>query len=103
MREARGYLEETGHAGWADEVAAMIEWHHKLSPYEGAHAERVEAFRKADLVDFSFGLLRSGLSRKSVSQVFAADPPWNFRRFLLRITLLWPLQHPLRPFPVFRR
>jgi hypothetical protein len=43
----------------------------------------VEVFRKGDLVDFSIGLIKSGLPGSLVKEVKAAIPNAGFHRFLL--------------------
>lgn len=102
VREARAYLEETGRAEHTNLIAAMIEQHHKLRRYTGPHAERTEAFRRADLIDFSFGLYRAGLPRAELQRTFAEYPPGDFRKFLLGLAGKWSVKYPLRPFPIFK-
>lgn len=99
---ARAYLEETGRAEGAEAVAAMIDNHHKLRAYAGPHAERVEPFRRADLIDFSFGIYSAGLPRQELRAAFELDPPGNFRRFLIGLAGKWLVKYPTRPFPIFR-
>ncbi|MCB0220993.1 MAG: phosphohydrolase [Chrysiogenetes bacterium] len=102
IEAARAYLEETGRAGDADLVTAMIDNHHKLRAYAGPHEERVEPFRRADLVDFSFGLYSAGLPRQELRAAFTEIPPGAFRRFLIGLAGKWLLKYPTRPFPIFR-
>ena len=33
IEQAKRYLAETGRKGWCEEIALMIEWHHKVRPY----------------------------------------------------------------------
>ena len=33
IEQAKRYLAETGREDWAEEIAPMIEWHHKFRPY----------------------------------------------------------------------
>lgn len=42
-------------------VHNMIYWHHKLTPFEGPHANIVNAVRKADWIDASLGLVTKGV------------------------------------------
>lgn len=103
---ARAWLAERGETANVETVAAMIEWHHKLTPFrgpaEGIDALAVERFRKADLIDFSWGLYHGGLPRAEVRAVFRAHPPGSFRRWLVGLLSGWLVRHPARPFPVLR-
>jgi hypothetical protein len=66
----------------AREVAAIITYHHKQTPYRGQFAHTVETFRRADLVDVSRhrspGLSRArprrqgALSRRGIPQALVA-------------------------------
>lgn len=92
----------TADAGSREAVRLMIELHHKLRAYQGPHQELVEAFRKADLVDLSFGALRFGLPRDYVAQVRAQFPNAGFHKRLLQLAGPWLLHHPLRPLPFLK-
>jgi hypothetical protein len=74
--------------GWGldpDLLRNLIYWHHKVLPYRGKDAEVVNAFRKADWVDASGGLVRHGLDRSQIAAVTAAIPDQGFRRTLQRL------------------
>jgi len=86
-----------------EQIAAMILEHHKISPYRGEHGALVEAFRKADLVDVSLGLLRMGLPRAFVAEVRAQYPNHGFHAGLLKQTGKRLLTDPLNPMPMMRR
>lgn len=66
-------------------LAAMIREHHKVAACRGPLAVPVEAFRKADWVDASGGLVRHGLSRAAVKAVSEAIRDQGFPRVLLRL------------------
>ncbi len=68
------WLQETGRGNWSDELALVVAQHHRLSRYGPArpHAALVEAFRRADLVDVSQGLIRFGIPSSYVQEVRAA-------------------------------
>ncbi|MFN8337270.1 MAG: hypothetical protein U0U09_19210 [Cyclobacteriaceae bacterium] len=85
------------------EISLMIDMHHKVSQYTGEFAETVEVFRKADLIDLSFGTLTFGLSRKQFQKLIQRFPTKGFHRFLIRKTFQNFLKHPLRPLPMFRK
>ncbi|MDP3936610.1 MAG: phosphohydrolase [Deltaproteobacteria bacterium] len=99
---AMAFLEERGWAELSEDVAAMILFHHKLTPCRGADASLVEAFRKADLVDLSMGLARLGLDRSHLAAARTAFPNAGFHRRILALGTRWALRHPLNPLPMFR-
>lgn len=92
---ARDYL-AARHPDWAEEVSLMIDTHHKLRAYRDARYPLVEAFRKADLIDVSLGLIRFGLSRQDVRRVKRQFPNAGFHRKLARLLRSWFCAHPLR-------
>lgn len=102
VRRLRARVQEDGRAAWADELARMVELHHRLRPCRGAEARLVEAFRRADLVDLSFGLVRFGLPGAAVRAVQAAFPAAGFHGRVARLVAGWALRHPLRPLPMLR-
>ncbi len=48
----------------------------------GRNAEVVEAFRKSDWIDFSFGILPKGLSRANIAKVRETIPEAGFHQTL---------------------
>ncbi|MEA2143263.1 MAG: hypothetical protein QOI64_1693 [Solirubrobacteraceae bacterium] len=78
IRTQDAWLRETGRSAWGDELALIVAEHHRITPYRGAHAPLVEAFRRADLVDVSQGLVRGGLPRAYVREVRSAFDVGNF-------------------------
>jgi hypothetical protein len=71
---ADAWLNAHGRAAWREDVRRMISHHHKIRPYHGPSAPLVEATRKADWIDVTFGVLRFGLPRGYVQDVDAAFP-----------------------------
>lgn len=100
-RRAREHL-AAQQPDWIEPVRLMIEMHHKLRPYRGPHQALVEAFRKADLVDLSFGAIRFGLPRAQIGEVRRRFPNAGFHRRLMRLAREWFSQHPLKPPPFFK-
>ena len=49
------WLVRHGRTTWRDEIRLMIGHHHKIRSYRGPSAPLVEATRKADWIDVSFG------------------------------------------------
>jgi hypothetical protein len=84
------WLRETGRQNWSDELALIVAQHHRLSGYRSSrpHAPLVEAYRRADLIDVSQGLIRFGLPRSYVKDVRAAfDASVFFKRVIPSGTL----------------
>lgn len=99
---ARGYLTDNGLEQWRDEIETMIDQHHRLRPIDGAESELIELFRKADLIDFSLGIFRFGVSRSTVSRAKAEYPNNGFHRHLVRTAGRWICRHPLNPLPIVK-
>ena len=99
---AQRYLAANDRGEWSDEIAEMILEHHRLRPIKDGSSALVELFRKGDLVDFSLGLFRSGLSRADVRAVMKAYPNAGFHRTLARLAGRWALKHPLNPAPMMK-
>ena len=97
---AESYLNGQGQGAWIAEVLPMVWEHHKLSPYR--NGSRVEAFRRADWLDVSLGLLRSGVPADYVSEVRLAFPNAGFHRRLLQLGLRRLLTHPWSPMPMLK-
>lgn len=102
VRLASRYLEETGREEWLAEVRAMIEEHHKLSRWTGEGGRLVEAFREADAIDLSLGLVRFGLSRATVRAILLQWPNAGFHATLVRLAIRRFAGHPLSPLPMVR-
>ncbi len=99
---AHDYLQARGLEPLRQEVDLIIQQHHKVRPYRGPFSPSVEAFRRADLVDVSLGLVRFGLAPQFVHSVRAALPNARFHSRLLAFTGRQFLRTPLRPLPMVR-
>lgn len=99
--EMQNYLIRLGKPEWGEELSMIIDMHHKLTPDQGRY-ELVEFFRKADLLDFSLGFVRFGISKAYVARVKQQFPNKGFHRMLLVRTLKWLPLHPLRPMPIIK-
>ena len=99
---ARNYLKDNGLGDWSDEISHMILEHHKIRPVVNGLSPLVELFRRGDLVDFSLGFVRSGLSSDSVKQVKTAFPNAGFHRTLAALAGSWFLRHPRNPAPMMK-
>jgi hypothetical protein len=84
------WLQENAREDWSDELALIVAEHHRLSGYGPTrpHAPLVEAFRRADLVDVSQGLIRFGIPSSYVKEVRATfDASVFFKRVIPSGTL----------------
>lgn len=63
-----------------------IHWHHKITPFDGPNAEVVNACRKADWIDVSYGIIRHGISSRNIRKVRQAFPYLGFYNMLVAST-----------------
>lgn len=101
-RRALDYARQRGLDVDAAQLERIVSWHHKVRPYRGVGASTVEAFRRADWIDVSWGLLRFGLPSELLRDARRAFPNAGFHGCLLREGWRWATRHPLRPLPVLR-
>ena len=98
---AQKYLREQGLEAWSDEIGDIINFHHKLTAYDGAF-ELAEVFRQGDLVDFSKGMVKFGLTREYIGRVKSIIPNAGFHKRLLQLSLRQLSRHPLNPLPMMK-
>ena len=98
----RAYLEEKKLQKWATEIELMIDMHHKIRKYEDNNYPLVEVFRRADLADFSLGLIKGGVADDTIREVKAAFPNAGFHKMLLKEQGKWIVRHPFNPFPIMK-
>lgn len=101
-RLAASFLAETGREHWGAEVVAMIHHHHKITAVADDTQHLVEAFRRADWVDVTHGVLSYGTTRAQRRAIFAQFPDAGFHLRLLQLSLKRLLTHPLSPLPMMR-
>ena len=101
-QRARTYLTQQNQMDAAPEIGAMIQQHHKVTPYSRDPEDLAEAFRKADLVDVSGGLITFGIPRAFVREVRAHFPNAGFHKRLVQLSGKRLLSHPLSPMPMMR-
>ncbi|MGL6313261.1 HD domain-containing protein [Vibrio sp. WXL103] len=101
-QECATYLEQQGLNDWQQEIQIIIDMHHLVSVYTGPYQELTEVFRKADLVDFSLGVVRHGVDKAFIDDVKAALPNAGFHKTLLRFTGKQLTRNPLNPVPMMR-
>lgn len=80
----------------------MIIEHHKIREYRGATYPLVELFRKGDLVDFSFGMIKFGIPKTYIKEVKTKFPNSDFHKNLGKRAAKWFLKHPLNPVPMMK-
>jgi hypothetical protein len=97
---ANEYLLKSGKEAWVSEISTMIDLHHRVRRVKDD--ELVEAFRRADLVDFSLGLFKCGVPPAYIRDVKRRFPNAGFHKQLLRRACSWTLRHPLNPVPVLK-
>jgi hypothetical protein len=98
---AEKYLEETGMTEQTALVTDIILNHHKLSAYR--ENRLAEAFRKADLVDLSLGLIKFNIPASYIRQLKGQFPALGFHRFILKQAANHFARHPLNPLPMIKR
>ena len=102
VRLASAHLLQTGREDRTSEVSAMILEHHKITRYRGDANWLVEPFRRADWVDVTRGLVRFGLPRSMVREIFARWPSAGFHELLVQLELTRLRTHPFSPLPMMR-
>ena len=99
---AREYLKARGLEAWSTEIELMINEHHKLREYTDINYPLVELFRKGDLVDFSLGLVKFGLSKQDIENLKSKIPNSGFHKGLAKRAAKWFVKHPLNPAPMMK-
>jgi predicted metal-dependent HD superfamily phosphohydrolase len=102
MALAAEYLQQKRLADWITDIQLMIDQHHRLRKFPIASYPLVEVFRKGDLVDFSLGILKCGVSSQYVRAVKARFPNAGFHKRILQLAGRWFCRHPLNPLPVVK-
>lgn len=100
---AEEYLRAQGRDARVPEISEMIAMHHCTRSCADAAFPLVEVFRRADIADFSLGLVRMGYPKSRVAALKAAFPNRGFHLRLLQLGTVWFMRHPLNPLPMFRR
>jgi hypothetical protein len=99
---AASYLRDNGKEAWIAEVTEMIEMHHRTKSCADSPSPLVEAFRRADIADFSLGMFRMGLPKSLLSELKKSFPNSGFHMRLAQLGSKWFIRHPLNPLPMFR-
>jgi len=99
---ANQYLSENDLLEWKEEIGLMIKEHHKLNKCDNNELSLVETFRKGDLVDFSLGLIKSGVPKSFIKNIKNEIPNSGFHLGLIKKIGPWLLRNPLNPAPMFK-
>jgi hypothetical protein len=99
---AHDYLVARAREDWIAEIEGMIGNHHKITAATAGPDSLVEAFRRADWIDVTWGMRRFGIARPFVARLFAAWPDAGFHWRLVTLTLDRFRRHPLTPLPMVR-
>ncbi|HUM52398.1 MAG TPA: HD domain-containing protein [Chitinophagales bacterium] len=100
---AKNYLQQSKKANWSEEIAVMIDNHHKTTIYKGNYSATTENFRKADWTDVSLGLIHFYIPSNYIKQVEKQFPYKGFHLFLTKLFTKNLFQHPLKPLPMFKK
>lgn len=101
-QDSASYLKDKELTKWQQEIQVIIDMHHLVFSYTGPYQRLVEVFRKADLVDFSLGLVRHNVDKNFVKAVKDCLPNCGFHKALMRFTLKQLGRNPINPLPMLR-
>ena len=96
------YLEKKQKSDWIEPVTLMIDNHHKLRPYTQLHRHLVEAFRKADLIDLSYGLIKFNVPTLYFKKLYQSYPPVGFHRKIGGLIVKNIIIRPFNPLPIVK-
>jgi len=99
---AIAYLKSRNLEHWSEEIQLMIIEHHKVLKYNNDAYPLIEIFRQGDLVDFSFGLFKFGISKSFINEVKVQFPNADFHKNLGKRAAKWFVKHPLNPVPMMK-
>ena len=97
---AADFLLQQGRTEWIPVVSRMVMEHHKLRPIRDDRL--VEAFRRADLCDVSFGVVDRGIPAGAYSDLVDEYPVLGFQKRLVHFTGVQFRKDPRRPLPMLR-
>lgn len=100
---ANAYLAKSNKTYWSEEIALMIDNHHKTTAYKGSFEITVNIFRKADWTDVSLDFMRFEIPAEIIKEAKKQFPYKNFHFFLARLFYKNLFQHPLKPLPMFKK
>jgi len=99
---ALAYLQDKQLDSWSEEITLMITEHHKIRAVNDPRFPLVELFRRGDLLDFSWGMVRFGVDKSLIAELKTAFPNAGFHKGLGSKAWRWFLKHPLNPAPMMK-
>ena len=105
IREAAQYLRAHQLGQWEEEVTLIIDLHHKIRAVKDPIASQyplVEVFRRADLADFSLGVILGGVPAEFMRRLKREFPNAGFHKMLVKAAGGWFAHHPLSPPPFMK-
>ena len=106
IREAVQYLKASKLDEWEVEVTLLIDLHHKIRPITDDNVIRnhplVDVFRKADLADFSLGMILGGVPSDFMGRLKTQFPNAGFHKMLSKGAFQWFTRHPFTLPPFMR-
>jgi hypothetical protein len=100
IKLATEYLKRHKLEQLTETVSQIIDNHHKLTPFKGNHL--AENFRKADLIDLTFGMIKFGLSSSQISECNKQYPTKGFQPYIFKEVFKNIVKHPLNPLPIMK-
>ena len=100
IKLAEEYLFKNKLENWISIVKEIISNHHKLTPYR--QNQLVENFRKADLIDLTFGSIKFGIKPDQISKYRKLYPAKGFQTFIFKEIIKNIVRHPLNPLPIVK-
>ena len=84
----------------SDQLESIIRLHHKMTPIK--NNPLAEAFRKADLIDLTSGLIHFNIPKSLIVDTERRYPRLGFTKMIMKKTIRWAFRHPLRPLPMMK-
>lgn len=100
IKLAEEYLIKNKHENWTTRIKEIISNHHKLTPYRRNYL--VESFRKADLIDLTFGAIKFGINAEQIAEYKKSYPYKGFQTFIFKKIVKNIVRHPLNPLPIVK-
>lgn len=97
---AKLYLHEHNKIDYERDVVQMIDEHHKQTPIQ--NNPLAELFRKADLIDVSWGVISFGIPSQKIGEIKQAFPNNGFHKTLLKWAWHQLKKEPWRPMPMLK-
>jgi len=99
---AKEYLEKNNLSEWVEEISLIIDLHHKFTQVKNERYPLIEIFRRADLVDFSLGTIKWGISTSYIKELKLEIQNAGFHKRLMQLSWQQMKQHPFNPAPMMK-